>query len=445
MFNFLNLNKEELSVLKNIYDNLNIYIIVFKKNGDFLFCNKKIKKEFNKNKSTELININILHNFLSFCNIEQEFLNNLSFLKAVINKEINFVEFQGIFHNIYYEPSVSLIDDKYILSFTRYSKNEEIKFLKKITKKHPLIDLLIENYPLPIFYKNKYGYFINCNKKFVEFFNKEKKSDIIGKTIYDFEKNHELASIYEQKDNKLLLLGEKDLDIIDSYEFAYSFSKNIGIANIYKSLYLDENNEIEGIVGVIVNKENNQPIEKKLNNFELSIALQTDYLTKIPNKLSFEMKIIEKINYYKRYKDKGSFVLLCLDIDHFKMINEKYGKKIGNEVIKIITKKIEILIRQTDYFFKIGGEEFALILDGVTFEGSIKLAKKILKQIQITKIDLINNTNITLSIGLCEFNNNTTMNSSDAYKILFEITNNALYKAKNNGRNQIKIVEDYYD
>jgi len=317
--------------------------------------------------------------------------------------------------------------------------------LKKITKKHPLIDLLIENYPLPIFYKNKYGYFINCNKKFVEFFNKEKKSDIIGKTIYDFEKNHELASIYEQKDNKLLLLGEKDLDIIDSYEFAYSFSKNIGIANIYKSLYLDENNEIEGIVGVIVNKENNQPIEKKLNNFELSIALQTDYLTKIPNKLSFEMKIIEKINYYKRYKDKGSFVLLCLDIDHFKMINEKYGKKIGNEVIKIITKKIEILIRQTDYFFKIGGEEFALILDGVTFEGSIKLAKKILKQIQITKIDLINNTNITLSIGLCEFNNNTTMNSSDAYKILFEITNNALYKAKNNGRNQIKIVEDYYD
>jgi len=435
-------NDDELNDLKNIYDNINVYIVVFDKQYNFLFGNTRINKEF-KNPNH---NINVFHNFLSYCQIDKEYSNIEELFKLIYEDKIKSIAFIGIFHNLYYKPSLSLIKDKYlVLSFIRFNKDEEIKLLNNKLTTNVLIDKLIDNYPLPIFYKDKYGIYINCNDKFVEFFDKENKSEIIGKTVYDFETSNELASIYEQRDSNFLKMGENNINHIETYEFVYSFEKSSGTAYIYKSLFLNDENEIQGLVGVVVDTTQQKKLEKKLklNNFELSLALQKDHLTKIQNKLSFDLKIVEKINYYKRYKDKGSFILMILDIDHFKIINDTYGHKIGDEILKIITKKISLLIRQTDMFFRIGGDEFALIIDGISLEDSKLLAIKLLNTIQNNKITLIDNKNITLSIGIAEFNNQLNLSIEENVKKFFEITDNALYKAKNNGRNQYQLVKKY--
>lgn len=434
--------KQELNFLKEIYDSINDYILCFNKQGLVLFANKKFLVDFNDIEEENLKH-DVLYPFLKNCS-SLSYKSSTHFLDDILNNDVKKIVFNGLFHNIYYEPSVSVYKEYYIISLTRYNKEEELGFITSKINVNPIIVKLIDKFPLPLFYKNRYGVYTNCNQKFVTFFGLKTKEQIVGKNIYDFENNSELAAIYEQRDSNLIDMGESDKEIIEIYEFAYSFDHGNGTAFIYKSLYTNESGEIEGIVGVIVDTTQQKNLENTLRdkNFELSIALQKDHLTQIQNKLAFDMKLYEKVEFYSRYPEKGHFLLMILDIDHFKVVNDTYGHKIGDEVLKVVSSIISNLIRKTDMFFRIGGEEFALIIDGINLENSKLLAEKILKTIQEHKILNIDNKNVTISIGIAEFNVEVKKKIEERIKTFFQKADSALYAAKNNGRNQFKIFEE---
>lgn len=160
-------------------------------------------------------------------------------------------------------------------------------------------------------------------------------------------------------------------------------------------------------------------VEKKLH----SLATK-DSLTGVYNRYSLNKEIDTNIKKYERYAD--IFSLLMIDIDYFKNVNDTYGHDVGDLVLKELSSVIENLIRETDIFGRWGGEEFLLILPKTNKDEAISMATRIKNIIEEHKFDYI--PQITVSIGVSVYNKN----------IILKDVDDALYKAKNTGRNRVE-------
>ncbi|MCX6073851.1 MAG: sensor domain-containing diguanylate cyclase [Campylobacterales bacterium] len=156
-----------------------------------------------------------------------------------------------------------------------------------------------------------------------------------------------------------------------------------------------------------------------------------DALTGLYNRGDFDKKLQEELNRALRYET--SLSLLMLDIDFFKNINDTYGHQAGDEVLKSIATIILTSIRNNDYGARYGGEEFIVILPETNTTEAIVLAERIKETIEKNEFNLSNDTaiHLTISIGVAS----STKGISPEY--LLEVADNALYKAKENGRNQV--------
>lgn len=154
----------------------------------------------------------------------------------------------------------------------------------------------------------------------------------------------------------------------------------------------------------------------------------SDSLTEVGNRRSLEEKLLEITQRIGRAPEQTSS-LIIFDIDHFKRINDTHGHGCGDIVLRDFAKAIESRIRATDYLYRIGGEEFVLVLENTSLFKASSLAKELTKAIEHakwSKADL----SITTSAGVAQYNGNES-----SYQWL-ERADNALYKAKQNGRNQ---------
>ena len=158
----------------------------------------------------------------------------------------------------------------------------------------------------------------------------------------------------------------------------------------------------------------------------------TDALTGIYNRRYFFETGQSMINLSIREHRKVS--LLMLDIDHFKAINDTYGHQTGDTVLIALSKEIQKMTRRSDLFARIGGEEFAVLLDAVTTEDAKRIAQNICTKIAEKEfLDKEQHISITMSIGIATINN--SINSLDA---LYNIADKKLYEAKKCGRNCIR-------
>ncbi|QDF30023.1 GGDEF domain-containing protein [Halarcobacter anaerophilus] len=155
-----------------------------------------------------------------------------------------------------------------------------------------------------------------------------------------------------------------------------------------------------------------------------------DGLTNIYNRKFFNEKLNELLSLYKRYEDKFSF--LIFDIDDFKAINDTYGHAAGDKVLIDLTSLVSSHIRANDYFFRVGGEEFVVLLSQTSFQEAQEVAQKI--RIIIEKeLNCIKNRKVTVSIGLTE------VNEGDDIETIYKRADSLLYKAKNRGKNRVVI------
>jgi diguanylate cyclase (GGDEF)-like protein len=166
--------------------------------------------------------------------------------------------------------------------------------------------------------------------------------------------------------------------------------------------------------------------EKKYK--DLSI---TDDLTQLYNSRHFYNKLKEEINRSTRYKHPLS--LLLIDIDDFKILNDKYGHLEGDEVLSMTGKIIKDCLRITDSAYRYGGEEFTIILPGIGFEAAVNAAERIRKQISAHEFTSSTNQalRITVSVGACQFE------SEEEMKAFVKRADNAMYVAKQNGKNRV--------
>jgi len=162
----------------------------------------------------------------------------------------------------------------------------------------------------------------------------------------------------------------------------------------------------------------------------------TDELTQLYNRRHFNLKIEEELNRAKRKNYNISFIML--DIDYFKNYNDTYGHQAGDEALKKISKVLKIHTQRAgDYAFRIGGEEFAILVS-FNKEKSIELIKSLQKGIEELAIE--HKTSkvspyITSSIGLVVREGSKLKDSNELYML----ADKALYKAKEEGRNRVSI------
>jgi diguanylate cyclase (GGDEF)-like protein len=164
--------------------------------------------------------------------------------------------------------------------------------------------------------------------------------------------------------------------------------------------------------------------------------MKTDPMTGLFRKEIFKELLKKKIAFLKRNPDR-IFSIIYLDIDDFKNINDRYGHYSGDKVIENLGKIIKKNIRASDLGFRIGGDEFAIILEDANLKNAQKVGKKILYEFAEAKYKFNEeiNFNSTLSIGIVEVNDDKDL---DEEKLIKEV-DNKLYISKENGKNQISV------
>lgn len=122
-----------------------------------------------------------------------------------------------------------------------------------------------------------------------------------------------------------------------------------------------------------------------------------------------------------------------LDIDHFKQINDTYGHTVGDLVIKRVVEVAKSALREGDVLVRYGGEEFLAILPGADCEDSLAVAERIRCLVEETKLEHDQQViPLTVSLGFASWPEQMVENEQD----LIELTDKALYYAKENGRNR---------
>ena len=162
----------------------------------------------------------------------------------------------------------------------------------------------------------------------------------------------------------------------------------------------------------------------------------TDGMTGLYNRRYFEEYI--KKEAIRAMRQNQKFTVIGLDLDHLKQINDTYGHNYGDIAIKTIAEVLKSNARSIDIAARMGGEEFNLILPGVDIEGGCIAAERIRKAIESVELEKIGH--ITASLGVA-----TYPDQSDDLEELLELTDQAMYESKRNGRNRVTIAKPSYE
>jgi len=271
-------------------------------------------------------------------------------------------------------------------------------------------------------------------------------TDIIG-TIKSF--NHGSELLLEYKANEIIGKNIQNLYLKEDYK---SLAHNIELlkqdgecntevrlvkksakivdADLSLSLLKDDKGKAIGIVAY----SQDITIRKKAQ-MALDHQAHYDALTELPNRVLFRDRLEQAIEKGKR--DGSKFALLFIDLDHFKEINDSLGHGTGDNVLRIVTARLQEALREKDTIARLGGDEFTVILEdlSVIHDASViamKILETLAKEIKINKQTLYVSSSIGISIYPDDGNS-----SQD----LLKFADSAMYKAKDAGRNNFQFYD----
>ncbi len=154
-----------------------------------------------------------------------------------------------------------------------------------------------------------------------------------------------------------------------------------------------------------------------------------DSLTGAGNRRALDTKLTELVNSFKRNNEQSSIILL--DLDHFKKVNDVYGHAAGDEILKSLTEIINLRIRVTDSLYRIGGEEFVVVLDGQDLHRAAHLAEQLRTLVDAN--ELVPDRSVTISLGVAE------LKAGESPNDWLHRADEALYRAKDAGRNSTSL------
>jgi diguanylate cyclase (GGDEF)-like protein len=210
---------------------------------------------------------------------------------------------------------------------------------------------------------------------------------------------------------------------------------------VNKRWYQCRDEAIPWVDGRLVRMETATDItERKLAEEELEAAkklaeslARKDELTGISNRREFFNQ--GDLAFKRAIRSRHPVSVIMMDIDHFKDVNDNYGHSAGDKVLETIAKRIKNKLREIDIVARIGGEEFAFVLPETSLDEAVKLVERL--RVEIANTAVVHNTvavKITASFGIC-----SCLVKNETLETMLTKADDALYMAKNKGRNQVEI------
>lgn len=177
----------------------------------------------------------------------------------------------------------------------------------------------------------------------------------------------------------------------------------------------------------------NQVEELKTELREARATAQHDGLTGCLNRRSFDQRVAELVSRYAGTRKR--FSLMLFDLDNFKRINDSYGHQVGDRVLMAFAQRCQAMLRPEDELARFGGEEFVVVLDGVSLRNAVKRAQGICEAMASSRYTLDDGDNprqlaVTVSAGVAE------LRRGDSVDTVVKRADDALYVAKRQGKNR---------
>ncbi len=178
-------------------------------------------------------------------------------------------------------------------------------------------------------------------------------------------------------------------------------------------------------------------IGERIINLEQRITqlARTDYLTGLLNRRAFMERMEEETNRSIRNKEEMSIIIT--DIDHFKKVNDTFGHHIGDLVLQRFAERISMASRSYDFVGRYGGEEFIIGLPKTTLEQAWLAAERMRKDIENIELPLPDDPQISVRITASFGVASCLMESREGVDSIIKLADEALYRAKEGGRNQV--------
>lgn len=160
-------------------------------------------------------------------------------------------------------------------------------------------------------------------------------------------------------------------------------------------------------------------------------SARTDMLTGCLNRRAFAEVLVSPA----ADPDRG-VSLLMIDVDHFKLVNDTHGHAAGDALLRALADRIQGLIRRSDYLFRWGGEEFAVLLPDTAMRAAVEIAERIRGSLAAQPISIApGSVRVTVSIGVT-----SATDAGISPESLFDRADAACYRAKQNGRNRVEVA-----
>lgn len=171
------------------------------------------------------------------------------------------------------------------------------------------------------------------------------------------------------------------------------------------------------------------PLRNALKFQDMVQCARLDPLTGVLNRTSLTSELGRNIKLARRHQ--APFSMLVMDLDHFKQINDTLGHAFGDKVLRAFTDRAKSCMRDSDQFFRYGGEEFVALLPNTDQEGALHLAERVRAAVANDPVTYgEQSAAVTLSIGVA------SLEDAESPEAIFERADHALYQAKNEGRNR---------
>ncbi len=157
----------------------------------------------------------------------------------------------------------------------------------------------------------------------------------------------------------------------------------------------------------------------------------TDALTRLLNRRALLERLSVEVDRARRFKQQLS--LLMVDLDHFKNINDQYGHLGGDAILRQMGALLNGAVRTIDVVARYGGEEFVLILPETSTDGAAVFGERMREKVSEHQFEVDHAVHLTCSVGVATFPSSRVASTED----LFARADEALYRAKSGGRNQV--------
>lgn len=184
-------------------------------------------------------------------------------------------------------------------------------------------------------------------------------------------------------------------------------------------------------------------VENATNHERLKRVGLTDSLTGVNNRRFFDQRLLEEVGRAQRSNEP--LTCLFMDVDHFKVVNDKHGHQTGDQVLRIVAGLIREQLRGSDVLGRYGGEEFSALLVNATAEAAMEIAERIRAVIAGYPFKTLEDKSLTatISIGVATLlHNDDGSDLDERANNLVDRADKAVYTAKNQGRNRVILAAD---